>query len=126
MTIAAKPQKEFIKPSKPVAGLPLPALLNRIILFGTGAGLLTWGLALTTSRLTLVTATKAFVNGQIITVTSPINGQIQTKANLDSGMPVTAKELLLKINQPLSKSDSLQSLKIDLIAEQAKLESIEA
>ncbi|HEY9709929.1 MAG TPA: hypothetical protein V6D48_17115, partial [Oculatellaceae cyanobacterium] len=126
MTLAAKPQKELINPLKPLAGLPLPNLLNRIILFGAGAGLLTWGLALTTSRVTLVTSTQAFVNGKIITVTSPISGQVQTKASLDSGMPVTPKELLLKVNEPLSKSELLQSLKVDLVAEQTKLESIEA
>ncbi len=125
MTLAAKPQKEFINPLKPLTGLPLSNLLNRLILFGAGAGLLTWGIALTTSRLTLVTATKAFVNGKIITVTSPISGQVQTKTSLDSGMPVTSKELLLKVNEPLSKSELLQSLKLDLLAEQAKLESIE-
>jgi multidrug resistance efflux pump len=126
MTLAAKPQKELINPLKPLAGLPLPNLLNRIILFGAGAGLLTWGIALTTSRVTLVTATKAFVNGKIITVTSPISGQVQTKASLDSGMPIAPKEVLLKVNEPLSKSELLQSLKFDLVAEQAKLESIEA
>ncbi|HAA28945.1 MAG TPA: hypothetical protein DCE56_16210, partial [Cyanobacteria bacterium UBA8553] len=126
MTLAAKPQKEFINPLKPLAGLPLSNLLNRLILFGAGAGLLTWGIALTTSRVTLVTATKAFVNGKIITVTSPIKGQVQTKESLDSGKPVTPKELLLKVNEPLSKSELLQSLKFELLAEQAKLESIEA
>ncbi len=126
MTIALKPQEGKIKRSKPITRLSLPNLLNRIILFGAGAGLLTWGLALTASRVTLVTATKAFVNGKIVTVTSPISGQVQTKASLDSGMPVNPEELLLKVNEPLSKSEWLQSIKFDLLAEQAKLESIEA
>ena len=126
MTIALKPQEGTIKRPKAITRLPLPNLLNRIILFGAGAGLLTWGLALTASRVTLVTATKAFVNGKIVTVTSPISGQVQTKASLDSGMPVNPEELLLKVNEPLSKSEWLQSIKFDLLAEQAKLESIEA
>ncbi|HEY9710461.1 MAG TPA: HlyD family efflux transporter periplasmic adaptor subunit, partial [Oculatellaceae cyanobacterium] len=126
MTIALKPQEGTIKRSKPTTSLPLPSLLNRIILFGAGAGLLTWGLALTANRVTLVTATKAFVNGKIVTITSPISGQVQTKASLDSGMPVNPEELLLKVNEPLSKSEWLQSIKFDLLAEQAKLESIEA
>ena len=126
MTIALKPQEGTIKRSKPIARLPLPNLLNRFILFGAGAGLLTWGLALTASRLTLVTATKAFVNGKIVTVTSPVSGQVQTKTRLDSGRLVTPKEPLLRINEPLSKSEWLQSIKFDLLAEQAKLESIEA
>ncbi len=124
MTIALKPKEGTINPPKPLPSLPLPKLLNRVILFGAGAGLLTWGLSLTASRVTLVTATKAFVNGKIITVTSPISGQVQTKASLDSGMPVSPKELLLKVNEPLSKSELLQSLRFDLLAEQAKLESI--
>jgi multidrug resistance efflux pump len=126
MTIAAKPQKELVKPLKPSLGLPLPALLNRVILFGAGAGLLTWGLTITATRVTSVTATKAFVNGQILTITSPISGEVQTKTKLDSGMAVTHNQLLLKINESLSKSQWVQNLKLDLITDQAKLESIEA
>lgn len=126
MTIAVKPQKELIKPVKPSVSLPLSALLNRIILFGAGAGLLAWGLTLTANRVTAVTATKAFVNGKITVITSPLNGQIQTKARLDSGMPVNPKQLLLNVNQPLSDSQWVQNLKLDLVTEQAKLESIES
>src|SRR5919199_2386886 len=125
MTIAAKPQKELVNPIKPSVGLPLSALLNRLILFGAGAGLLTWGLMLTANRVSSVTATKAFINGQIITITSPLSGQVQTKASLDSGMAVTPKQMLLNVNEPLSNSQWVQSLKLDLITEQAKLESIE-
>lgn len=131
MTIA-KPQQELINPLKnplktPLKNplKPLPKLLNRVILLGSGVGLLAWGLSLTTNRITSVTATKAFVNGKIITITSPLNGQVQSKANLDSGMAVNTQQLLLKVNEPLSNSGWLQNLKLDLIADQAKLESIE-
>jgi multidrug resistance efflux pump len=126
MTLAAKPQNKLINPLKPLAGLPLSTLLNRIILFGAGAGLLTWGLTLTLSRVTAVTANKAFVNGNITTINSPLDGQIQTKERLDSGMQVNSKQLLLMVSQPLSDSQWVQNLKLDLIAEQAQLESIEA
>lgn len=126
MTVAAKPQKELIKPLKPSLGLPLSALLNRVILFTAGAGLLTWGLTLTANRVTSVTATRAFINGQILTITSPFSGEIQTETKLDSGMTVIPEQLLLKINESFSKSQWVQSLKLDLITDQAKLESLEA
>jgi len=41
-------------------------------------------------------------------------------------MPVTMKQLLLKVKEPVAKSDSLQTLKVDLVAEKAKLEAVEA
>lgn len=78
------------------------------------------------NRVTSVAATKAFINGKIITVTSPLNGQIRAKADLNSGTPVTPKQLLLKVNEPLVASEWLQGLKLDLVADKAKLESIEA
>ena len=118
MTLA-KPLQELI-PLKPLSNL-----LNRVILLGAGAGLLAWGLSLTANRITLVTATKAFVNGKILTITSPINGQVQSKVTLDSGKQVTNKQLLLKVNEPLSNAEWLQKLKFEIIAEKAKLESIE-
>lgn len=131
MTIA-KPQQELLNPLKnplktPLKNSlkPLPKLLNRVILLGAGAGLLAWGLTLTTNRITSVTATKAFVNGKIITITSPLNGQVQSKENLDSGMAVKTQQLLLKVNEPLSNSQWLENLRLDLFADQAKLESIE-
>lgn len=119
MTIA-KPQQELLNPLKPLSGL-----LNRVILFGAGAGLLAWGLSLTANRVTSVVATKAFVNGKITTITAPLNGQIKANTNLDSGMSVTSKQLLLKVNEPMSNSQLLQNLKFDLVAEKAKLESLE-
>lgn len=119
MTIA-KPQQELLNPLKPLSGL-----LNRVILFGAGAGLLAWGLSLTANRITSVVATKAFVNGKITTITAPLNGQIKANKNLDSGMSVTNKQLLLKVNEPLSNSQLIQNLKLDLVAEKAKLESLE-
>src|SRR5690242_9785056 len=101
MTIAAKPQQELINKPKqdvinPPKPLPLPQLLNRVILFGAGAGLLAWGTSLTANRVTSVTATRAFVNGKIVTVNSPMSGQVQSQKNLDSGMPIKTKQLLLK------------------------------
>ena len=130
MTLA-KSQEQIINPPKPKKELekslkPLSGLLNRVILFGAGAGLLVLGISLTVNRVTSVTATKAFVNGKIITITSPVDGQVQAKTKLDSGMPVTMKELLLKVNEPTAKSDSLQTLKMDLFAQKAQLEVIEA
>lgn len=132
MTIA-KPQQELLNPLKnplktPLKNplKPLPKLLNRVILLGAGVGLLAWGLTLTTSRITSVTATKAFVNGKIVTITSPLNGKVQSKDNLDSGMAVNTQQLLLKVNEPLSNSQWLENLRLDLFADQAKLESIEA
>lgn len=119
MTIA-KPQQELLNPLKPLSGL-----LNRVILFGAGAGLLAWGLSLTANRVTSVVATKAFVNGRIITLTAPFNGQIQANKNLDSGMSVKTKQLLLKVNEPSSNSQMLENLKFDLVADKAKLESLE-
>ena len=119
MTIA-KPQQELLNPLK-----PLTSLLNRVILFGAGAGLLAWGLSLTANRVTSVVATKAFVNGKITTVTAPLNGQVQANKSLDSGMSVTTKQLLLKVNEPVSNSQLLQNLKFDLVADKAKLESLE-
>lgn len=119
MTIA-KPQQELLNPLKPLSGL-----LNRVILFGAGAGLLAWGLTLTANRVTSVVATKAFVNGRIITVTAPLNGQVQANKTLDSGMSVTSKQLLLKVNEPKSDSQLLQNLKFDLVADKAKLASLE-
>jgi multidrug resistance efflux pump len=136
--ITASPKEQLISPptqgkanepskhKEPKKSLPLSQLLNRVILFGTGAGLLAWGLTLTATRVTSVTATKAFVNGKIITVTSPLSGQVEEKANLDSGMPITNQQLLLKVNEPLSNSQWVQNLKLDLVTEKAKLESIEA
>jgi multidrug resistance efflux pump len=118
---STKPKQESNNSQK-----PLSQLLNRVILFGAGAGLLALGISLTLNRVTSVTATKAFVNGKIITVTSPIDGQVQAKTKLDSGMPVTMKQLLLKVKEPVAKSDSLQTLKVDLVAEKAKLEAVEA
>jgi multidrug resistance efflux pump len=122
---APKPKQELKKESKN-SQKPLSRLLVRAILFGAGAGLLAWGISLTLNRVTSVTAAKAFVNGKIITVTSPLSGQVQAKANLDSGMPVRTKQLLLKVNEPVAKSDSLQALKLELVADKAKLESVEA
>lgn len=119
MTIA-KPQQELLNPLKPLSGL-----LNRVILFGAGAGLLAWGLTLTANRVTSVVATKAFVNGRIITVTAPLNGQVQANKTLDSGMSVTNKQLLLKVNEAKSDSQLLQNLKFDLVADKAKLASLE-
>lgn len=118
MTLA-KPLQELI-PLKPLSNL-----LNRVILVGAGAGLLAWGLSLTANRITLVTATKAFVNGKIVTVTSPINGQVQSKVLLDSGKQITNKQLILKVNEPLSNTEWSQKLKLELIADKAKLESID-
>lgn len=131
MTIAAKPQQELINKPKqdvinPPKPLPLPQLLNRVILFGAGAGLLAWGLSLTASRVTLVTATKAFVNGKIVTVNSPMNGQIQSQKNLDSGIPIKTKQLLLKVKEPLANSQWVQNLKLELVTDKTKLESLEA
>lgn len=119
MTIA-KPRQEILNPLK-----PLPGLLNRVILFGAGAGLLAWGLSLTANRVTSVVATKAFVNGKIITITAPLNGQVQANKTLDSGMSVTTKQLLLKVNEPLSNSQLLENLKFELVADKAKLEFLE-
>lgn len=120
MTIA-KPQQEILNPLKPLSGL-----LNRVILFGAGAGLLAWGLSLTANRVTSVVATKAFVNGRIVTITAPLNGQIKANKTLDSGTSITTKQLLLKVNEPISNSQSLQNLKFDLVAEKAKLEALES
>jgi multidrug resistance efflux pump len=124
MTIA-KPQQELTNPLKPL-GVPLSNLLNRIILCGAGVGLLAWGLSLMANRVTSVTAAKAFVNGKIVTITSPISGQVQAKDDLDSGKAVTTDQLLLTVKEPLSNSQWLQGLKIDLVTDKAKLEAIEA
>ena len=119
MTIA-KPQQELLNPLKPLSGL-----LNRVILFGAGAGLLAWGLSLTANRVTSVVASKAFVNGRIVTITAPLNGQVQANKTLDSGMSVTSKQLLLQVNEPTSNSQLLQNLKFDLFGDKAKLEALE-
>ncbi|HEY9601524.1 MAG TPA: HlyD family efflux transporter periplasmic adaptor subunit [Allocoleopsis sp.] len=123
--------KELTHPPKPKpevknAQKPLSRLLNRVILLSAGVGLLAWGISLMANRVTSVAATKAFINGKIITVTSPLSGQIRAKADLNSGTPVTSKQLLLKVDEPLAASEWLQSLKLDLVADKAKLESIEA
>ncbi len=120
------PPKPELKPEVKNSQKPLSRLLNRVILFGAGAGLLAWGVSLTANRVTSVTATKAFVNGKIITVTSPLDGQIQAKAKLDSGRAIIPKQLLLNVKEPVSKAESLPGLKIDLIADKAKLDSIES
>jgi multidrug resistance efflux pump len=122
LTNPPKPKKPEVKNSQK----PLSRLLNRVILFSAGTGLLVWGISLIANRATSVTATKAFINGKIITVTSPLRGQIKSKVNLDSGTPVTPKQLLLKVNEPLVTSEWLQGLKLDLVADKAKLESIES
>jgi multidrug resistance efflux pump len=123
--------KELTNPPKPKpegknSQKPLSRLLNRVILLTAGVGLLAWGISLMANRVTSVAATKAFINGKIITVTSPLSGQIRAKADLNSGTPVTPKQLLLKVNEPLVASEWLQGLKLDLVADKAKLESIEA
>lgn len=114
------------KPEVKNSQKPLSRLFNRVILLSAGVGLLAWGISLMANRVTSVAATKAFINGKIITVTSPLSGQIRAKAELNSGTPVTPKQLLLKVNEPLIASEWFQSLKLDLVADKAKLESIEA
>jgi multidrug resistance efflux pump len=121
LTAPPKPKPEIKNSQK-----PLSRLLNRVILLSAGVGLLAWGISLMANRVTSVAATKAFINGKIITVTSPLSGQIRAKADLNSGTPVTPKQLLLKVNEPLVASEWLQGLKLDLVADKAKLESIEA
>ena len=134
LTLNPPKTKELVSPPKPKqepkqelknSQKPLSRLLNRVILFGAGAGLLAWGISLTASRITSVTATKAFVNGKIITVTSPLSGQVQAKAKLDSGTPIKTKQLLLKVNESVGRTESVQTLKIELVADKAKLDSVE-
>lgn len=107
------------------ADKPLSKLLSKVILLGAGVGLLAWGLSLTATRVTAVAAIKAFVNGEIITINSPTPGQVQTKLALNSGMPVTSQQALLKVIDTVSDADRLHNMQFELAAEKAKLELIE-
>jgi multidrug resistance efflux pump len=99
----------------------LSSLLNRAILLGAGVSLFVVGLAKATENVRSVTATKAFVNGKIVSIDSPIGGQVQIPSSLESGELVRADHALLKVVNNLASSDVLRNLEMELAAEKAKL-----
>ena len=99
----------------------LSGLLNRVILLAAGVSLLGIGFAKANETVRAVTAVKAFVNGKIISLNSPVAGQVYLERRLESGQPVFAQELLMQIVNNLSGADALRNAQMDLAIEKAKL-----
>ncbi len=104
----------------------LSGLLNRIILLGTGLGLLGWGAAQAQTYMTAIVATKAFVNGKITTLNAATAGTVKMKNDIESGNPVKTGQTLLRISNSLEISNQLKDVRLGLAEEKAKLNAIQS
>ncbi|MCU0552604.1 MAG: HlyD family efflux transporter periplasmic adaptor subunit [Leptolyngbya sp. Prado105] len=99
----------------------LSGLLNRVLLCGTGAGLLGWGVAQTAPHVTGVVATKAVINGSIVTIHSPIAGQVQRIAPLESGSSVLPQQSFLKVVDAQGSTDWIRAAQLAVVTEKTKI-----
>jgi multidrug resistance efflux pump len=102
----------------------ISALLNRIVLFGTGLGLLIWGITLLWQRMAAVTTTEAFINGRITTVRAPIDGVVRQLQVPQTGTLVETNQVLLNVVDPLANSQDVQQRLSDLELAQTRLETL--
>lgn len=102
----------------------IAALLNRIVLFGTGLGLLIWGIALLWGRMAAVTTAEAFINGRISTVRSSIDGVVKKLYVPETGTSVANQQTLLQVQDPLANSQDLQQRLSELELAQTKLQTL--
>ncbi len=99
----------------------LSGLLSRAILCGSGVCLLGWGAHRTMTQVTAVVASRAFVNGNIVKIASPMGGQVQLQPQMESGMAIRPSQMLLKVSAGAQSSDWLRNTKFELAADRAKL-----
>lgn len=102
----------------------IAALLNRIVLFGTGLGLLIWGIALLWARMAAVTSTEAFINGRITTIRAPIDGVVTQLYAQRTGMSVNAEQALMNVEDPLVTSQDLRRRLSELELAKTRLDNL--
>ena len=112
-----------IPQSRSLGAKQISLFLLRILLFIAGLNLAIWGSRLALVRIQSVVATEAFVNGRIVTLTAPIDGQVMMPSGLRSGQPVEMAAALAQIINP-DIDPWLRDATYEVAAEQARLDSL--
>lgn len=97
--------------------------LLRVLLFIAGLNLAIWGSRLALTRIQSVVATEAFVNGRIVTLTAPIDGQILMPNALRSGQPVEMATALAQIINP-ELDPWLRDATYEMAVERSRLDNL--
>jgi multidrug resistance efflux pump len=87
-------------PTRSIQAKNISIFLLRILLFIAGLNLAIWGSRLALTRIQSVVASEAFINGRIVTITAPIDGQIMMAEGLRSGLPVDITQPIAQIINP--------------------------
>lgn len=95
-------------------------LLGRLLLLALGLGVSAWGSRLALARVHSVVTAEAFINGEILTLAAPIEGEIVTAMPLRSGLAVSQNQPLLTVkNQRMDPW--LRDSAMDLATERSRL-----
>lgn len=108
---------------RPLRTKDVSLFLLRILLFIAGLNLAIWGGRLALTRIQSVVATEAFVNGRIVTINAPVEGQVVMAEPLRSGLPVGLAQPLAQIINP-DLDPWLRDAEFELAAERSRLQSL--
>ncbi len=97
--------------------------LLRVLLFIAGLNLAIWGGRLAMTRINSVVASEAFINGRIVTLTSPIDGQVMMPENLRSGQPIEMATVLAQIINP-ELDPWLRDATYEMAVERSRLDNL--
>ena len=97
--------------------------LLRVLLFIAGLNLAIWGSRLALTRIQSVVATEAFINGRIVTLTAPIDGQVTMPNELRSGQPIEMTTALAQIINP-ELDPWLRDATYEMAVERSRLDNL--
>ncbi len=113
----------LIPQSRSIQAKDISLFLLRILLFIAGLNLAIWGSRLALTRIHSVVATEAFINGKIVTLTSPIEGQVMMLDELRSGQPIEMATALAQIINP-DLDPWLRDATYEMAVERSRLDNL--
>ncbi len=112
-----------IPQNRSIQAKDISIFLLRILLFIAGLNLAIWGSRLALTRIQSVVATEAFINGRIVTLTAPIDGQVMMPNELRSGQPIEIANALAQIINP-ELDPWLRDATYEMAVERSRLDNL--
>lgn len=112
-----------IPQSRSIQAKDVSLFLLRVLLFIAGLNLAIWGSRLALTRIQSVVATEAFVNGRIVTLTAPIDGQVMMPNELRSGQSIEMATALAQIINP-ELDPWLRDATYEMAVERSRLDNL--
>lgn len=112
-----------IPKTRSIQAKDISIFLLRVLLFIAGLNLAIWGSRLALTRIQSVVATEAFINGRIVTLTAPIDGQVMMSNELRSGQPIEMATALAHIINP-ELDPWLRDATYEMAVERSRLENL--